>query len=146
MRTRGLIDDNEYLEQKTLLLEELESGKSKLESLKLNPSKGAKETITLLNFIRKAQDKFNGGQLVERRELITMFGQKLDLLYKELTFTPVSWLIPIKENYSALERQFLALEPLNSSNLQIENKKRTSEKVLKSSWLRRLDSNQQPRS
>ena len=100
MRTRGLIDDNEYLEQKTLLLEELESGKSKLERLKSNPSKGAKETISLLNFIRKAQDKFNGGQISERRELITMFGQKLDLLYKELTFTPVNWLIPIKENYS----------------------------------------------
>ena len=146
MRTRGLIDDVEYLEQKTELLTELETQKSKLNNLKLDPSKGAKETVTMLNFIRLAQDKFSNGNPTERRELITMFGQKLDLLYKKLTFTPVNWLIPIKENYSTLERQFLALEPLNSSNLQIKDKKRTSEKVLKSSWLRRLDSNQQPRS
>lgn len=161
MRTRGLIDDYEYLEQKTLLLGELESGKSKLESLKSNPSKGAKETITLLNFIRKAQDKFNGGQISERRELITMFGQKLDLLHKELTFTPVSWLIPIKENYSILERQFLALEPLEnndslyhkskktpvgSSAISSQNRQTLDLNLLKSTWLRRLDSNQQPRS
>lgn len=144
MRTRGLIDDSEYLEQKTLLLEELETRKSKLDNLKQNPSKGARETITLLNFICKAQDKFNGGNILERRELITMFGQKLDLLYKELTFTPVSWLIPIKENYSTLERQFLALEPRNSSNQQIEKQKRTSEEVLKFTWLRQLGSNQRP--
>jgi site-specific DNA recombinase len=142
MRTRGLLDDTEYLEQKTALLEELESRKAKLDNLKLSPGKGAKETITILNFIRKAQDKFNGGNLAERRELITMFGQKLDLLHKELTFTPVAWLIPIKNNYSTLERQFLALEPRNSSKQQIENNKRTPEEVLKSTWLRRLGSNQ----
>lgn len=110
-------------------MEELESGKSKLERLKSNPSKGAKETISLLNFIRKAQDKFNGGQISERRELITMFGQKLDLLYKELTFTPVNWLIPIKEALLTLERQFLALEPHNSKDLQIENKQKVSKRL-----------------
>lgn len=146
MRTRGLINDNEYLEQKTALLLELESQKSKLEELQQDPSKGAGETITLLNFIKKAQDKFHAGNITERRELITMFGQKLGLKDKELDFTPVAWLVPIKNGYSELERQFLALEPLNSPNQQIEKQKRTSEEVLKSTWLRRLDSNQQPRS
>ena len=142
MRTKGLIDDGEYLEQKTLLLEELESRKSKIDSLKQSPNKGAKETITLLNFIRKAQDKFSNGNISERRELIAMFGQKLDLLYKNLAFTPVNWLIPIRENYSTLERQFLALEPPISGKQQIEKNEKTSEEILISSWLRRLDSNQ----
>ena len=159
MRTRGLIDDVEYLEQKTSLLGELESRKSKLDNLRSNPSQGAKEVITLLNFIRKAQDKFNSGSVSERRELITMFGQKLDLTYKELSFTPVSWLIPIKENYSTLVRQFLALEPqekvgslpleskktpVGSSAVSSQNRQTLGLNSLNSTWLRQLGSNQRP--
>jgi site-specific DNA recombinase len=146
MRTKGLIDDNEYSEQKRLLVDELELRKAKMKAIKQNPHKGAKQTLTLLNFINKAQSKFKNGSDSEKKELLTIFGQKLVLEDKKLKFSPVSWLIPIQEGYSDLERQFLTLEPANNRNLQIENNKKTSEEVLKSSWLRRLDSNQQPRS
>jgi hypothetical protein len=159
MRTRGIIDDAEYAEQKKFLVDEIESHKSKLAALNSNSATSAKETINSLKFIQKAQKKFEDGTIDERKELITMFGQKLDLLDRKLTFTPVSWLIPIQKHYPDLERQFLALEPrkpnsslmleskktpVGSSAVLSENRQTLGLNSLNSTWLRQLGSNQRP--
>lgn len=158
IRTRGLIDDDEYINQKTSLIKEREDIKTKIEKLD-NKDTSAQEVISKLNFISKAVEKFENGNHAERKELLAMLGQKLTLKDKELDFTPVKWLIPIRDNYSTLERQFFALEPKkNQSNISHKSKKTPvgSSAVpfdklqtlglnsLNSTWLRQLGSNQRP--
>lgn len=158
MRTRELITDDEYLDQKSLLIGESEEIKNHLNKHTSSKVSGS-DIVNELNFISKAKDKFKNGDEIERKELIRIFGQKLILADKKLAFTPVDWLVPIRENYSEPERQFFALEPLENEAISCDKNKKTpvgSSVVLSknrqtlglndlnSTWLRQLGSNQRP--
>ncbi len=97
----------------------------------------ADETFT---FARYAKEDFDSDDLEKKRSVIMRLGQELTILDRTIQFTPNKYFIP--------------LEKMNESKLQLSKMVRTdsqqreigSNSIEITSWLRRLDSNQRPRS
>lgn len=135
MRSRGIIDDEELLEQKKQLTEEALKLNARLENLKNNSSISSSQIIDTLNFASKAIETFTNGNEDDQKSVLRVFGSKIGLIDKKLNLTPLDWLIPIRDNYSDLERQFLTLEPPKSAKHQRSEKQKASEEALYTTWL-----------
>ena len=118
-------------------LETLHATRNKLEYKARNWRAKADETFT---FARYAKEDFDSDDLEKKRSVIVKLGEKLSLIDRTIQFTPNKYFIP--------------LEKMNESKLLLSEMVRTdsqqgrigsSDHVI-TSWLRRLDSNQQPRS
>ena len=94
----------------------------------------------VFTFARYAKEDFDSDDLEKKRSVVVKLGEKLSILDRTIVFTPNKYFIP--------------LEKMNEKKIQLSEMVRTdfqqreigsSDHVI-TSWLRRLDSNQQPRS
>ena len=143
MRLRDLINDEEYIEQKESLSSELRRLRESLRDTEERADKWLEIAEKTFDFASTALERFQNGDPDERREIFTTLGNVFTMKDQKLTIEPCEWFVPIREQYPELERLFREVRT---------DKKATSKELemayadIKSSWLRRLDSNQQPRS
>ena len=141
MRYNGDADDDSwyYAEMQTLEeeLAELQNKRNSAEYKARNWRAKADEVFT---FARYAKEDFDGDDLEKKRSVIVKLGEIITIMDRTIQFTPNKFFIP--------------LEKMNESKLLLSEMVRTdfqqreigsSDHVI-TSWLRRLDSNQQPRS
>ena len=100
------------------------------------------KTFSFATYARKAFITAEGKAGLERKkEILLALGNTPTIKDQKLTIEPNEWLVPIKNDYPALEAEYIGLElnkmPMNKAKTEALTSVRTH-------WLRGLDSNQQP--
>lgn len=107
MRTKNLIDDEEYISQRDRLRFERE----KVDELLRNTEQRADDWLELtekaFNFATYARIHFKNGSLSVKRDILRTLGENLTLKDGRLSVTPNEWLIPLSEGYENLEKSYL---------------------------------------
>ena len=136
MRARDLLDDNEYLDEKT----KLKNSINKLElQIKGTGNQGNIE-LTKEKFIFSAyafRDYLEADK-AGKREIVFSLGQNRQIINKNLTITPHNWLMPLYDNVELFNTELAKLEPALSLVNTTQNPGLAS---LRSRWLGDKDSN-----
>ncbi len=122
MRLKGLLDDEEYLAQK----KQIKSETAKIEAGLKQPQNGKGSWVELtketFDYALYAHRKFlNGGPKVRREVLEGLAGLNCSLKDHELNIQAVEWLVPIQNDYPAIEAGYRLLEPDLSRTSGTEN-------------------------
>ncbi|MGZ6005527.1 MAG: recombinase family protein [Candidatus Saccharimonadales bacterium] len=143
LRLRELISDEEYIEQRETLVGEINRLKEQLRDTEQRAEKWLELTENAFDFATYARENFKAGGKQERRDIFTNLGNSFILRDKRLVIEPSAWFVPIQKEYPKLERDFNEVR----TNKYASSKEKTAAiTAVQSSWLRGLDSNQQPRS
>lgn len=138
MRTRDLLDDDEYIEQKNRLSLE----KTRLDQLLRSTEQRADEWLELVekafNFATYARIHFRDGSLEKKREILTTLGTNIVLEDNTLSLEVNEWLVPISRDYPEVEAAYLKVRTNKKASLTDG-----SEEMLPilESWRARRDSN-----
>ena len=106
MRTRDLLDDDEYLEQKHKLKSELIRTDDSLRNTEQRADDWLELTEKAFDFATYARARFANGTLADKRDVLRTLGKNLTLKDGHLEITPNEWLIPIAEGYPELEASY----------------------------------------
>lgn len=107
MRSRNLLDDEEYTQSKN---------RFKLAIVKLDDDLRLTEgradnwlelTEQVFDFATYARAQFQNGNLIKKRQILTTLGGNFTLLNGKLSITPNEWLIPIEKDYPSIEKSYL---------------------------------------
>ena len=141
MRYNGDADDDSwyYAEMQTLEdeLEILQKQRNNAEYKARDWRAKADETFT---FARYAKEDFDSDDLEKKRAVIVKLGERLTILDRTIQFTPNKYFIPLEQMN---EREQMSVEMVRTDSDKIKTPAFQHGSL---SWLRRLDSNQQPRS
>ena len=110
MRYRELIDDEEFLKEKTDLKQQLAKLKLQLNSTENRAEKWLELTEKTFDFARYARKEFMHGSIQQKREIFAALGQNFTLKDKKVFITPNDWFVPIEKAYPELEAKFKRLE------------------------------------
>jgi len=132
MNLNGQISEQEFIEERNKRRNEI----AKLEC-KLNETENkaeqylelSKQTFELAAYARKA---FLTCDRTTKREIFTKLGQNPTLKDGKLSIQAYEWLVPIAENYPALETEYLKLEP--TINPEAPNKKEALASIRTKWW------------
>lgn len=106
MRTRDLLNDEEYIEQRNRLKLEI----AKIDDLLRGTEQRADDWLELtekaFDFATYAKVKFANGTLDIKRDILRTLGTNLTLKDGHLSITPNEWLIPIGEQYPDIEAAY----------------------------------------
>jgi site-specific DNA recombinase len=112
MRLREMIDDAEYLKEKTRLRNEITTIKTKLKGTEQRAEGWLTLTEQTFEFACYAHKAFLFADSKTKREILsTVAGLNCTLKENLLSIKAVEWLVPIKETYPALEAKIKAFEP-----------------------------------
>lgn len=106
MRTRDLLDDNEYMEQKKVLKAELIRTDDSLRGTEQRADEWLELTERAFDFATCARVRFAEGSLMDKRDVLRTLGKNFTLKDGKLEITPNEWLIPIAEGYPELEANY----------------------------------------
>ncbi|MBD3311107.1 MAG: hypothetical protein GF349_01250 [Candidatus Magasanikbacteria bacterium] len=138
MRSKKLIDDNNFLKQKNTLEKQI----ANLKNINNNEDK-KNDSIELTKerfcFSAHALEDFNNGDKTKKKEIVTSLGSNREFKDKKVLISVHDWLNPILENAKNHNDKLTRLEPLNFPLSKRKNEALTS---LNLSWLPDLDSNQ----
>lgn len=119
MRLRDMIDDEEYLREKTRLKNELTMLRATLKGTEERADNWIKLTEQTFEFACYAHKAFLFGDAQTKREILaTISGLNCTLKDHLLKINAVEWLVPIKELYPALEAKYKAFEPTETHDAQ----------------------------
>ncbi len=107
MRTRELLDDDEYLEQKNRLKMELVRIDDALRNVEKRADNWLELTERAFDFATYARVRFRNGDLTVKRDILMTLGENFLLKDNKLTLQQSEWLIPIAEFYPAVEAEYL---------------------------------------
>ena len=107
MLTRGLLDEDEYKEQRNKLKVERSEVDNQLRSTEANSDKWMELTEKIFDFATYARIRFQDGDIMTKRDILMTLGENLTLLDGKLIIIPNEWLIPIAEHYPELEKRYL---------------------------------------
>ena len=107
MRTREPLSDDEYVQQRDRLRSELDKIQSGLGVTERRAKDWVKVTEKAFVFATTAKEAFANGDTKVKRDILMTMGEKLVLFNQRLYIEPSEWLIPIKEQYPALEKKYL---------------------------------------
>jgi hypothetical protein len=112
MRLKEMIDDLEYLEEKTKLKNEITRIKTSIKEEENNAENWLTLTAKTFEFATYAHNAFITGDAEMKREILSGI-TNLNCTLKDhlLSINTVEWLVPIQELYPELEAKYLALEP-----------------------------------
>lgn len=140
MRYRQLIDDEMFVREKNLLQTKITDLKSKLRETEVRAERWLDLTERTFNFATYARKEFLMGGLERKREILIALGKTPIIENEKLAIEANEWLVPIKNGYPALEKEYLGLE-LNKTPL---NKAKTEALTsVRARWRRVQDSNLQ---
>ncbi len=111
MRFRNLIDDEEYLRQKTQLQAKLAKLKEELGDTEHRAENWLELTEKTFEFIHYAAENYEREGFEGRRTILQGFGSLFTIRNRMLKMDPHEWLVPIGEGYPELEKEYLSLEP-----------------------------------
>ena len=139
MRMKKMIDDADYLIERTKLKAEID--KLSQDDIKLKPSKAELVELTKENFIfcAQARKEFDKGDKETRNTIIKKLGSNQTIISKNISISYHNWLIPLRNNIEKLNAELARLEPQKLGEYQRKNEALTS---LNLRWLGDLDSNQ----
>ena len=103
MRTRDLLDDDEYMVQKNKLKSELIRTDDSLRGTEQRADEWLELTERAFDFATYARVRFADGSLMDKRDVLRTLGKNFTLKDGKLEITPNEWLIPIAEGYPELE-------------------------------------------
>ncbi len=119
MRYRDLINDEEYLNEKTKLQSQIAQLKNKLRETETRAESWLELTEKTFDFATYARIRFANGDLNIKKEILSALGSNCTLKDKILSIQPNEWLKPIAEGYPAIEKEYLRSElnkkPLNKA-------------------------------
>ncbi|MCA9333907.1 recombinase family protein [Candidatus Saccharibacteria bacterium] len=108
MRTRDMLDDDEFMSQKRILKNELVRIDDLLRSTEKRADNWLELTEEAFDFATYAAIRFKTtDDAMVKRHILATLGANFVLKDQKLTITPNEWLIPIKEQYPALEKAYL---------------------------------------
>jgi DNA invertase Pin-like site-specific DNA recombinase len=110
MRYRNLIEDDEFISQRTKLKKKMVVLKQGLESIECRAEKWLELTEQTFHFARYARKSFLQGTIQEKREIFAALGQNFTMTDKKVLITANDWFVPIENAYPALEAEFNRLE------------------------------------
>lgn len=142
MRSRELLDDEEYMSKRNALKGELLRIDDMLRQTENRAEKWLKLTEEVFDFATYASIHFKNtkDKMVKRHILMTL-GANFTLKDQTLTLTPNEWLIPIAESYPAIEKAYLNVR--TNKNSTSTDREMLFDKIFQS-WYPELDSNQRP--
>ena len=139
MATRGIITDSLYIEKSAELKASLEHH----EQLSVSSIHKSRDWFQIANdSFRKltdATEKFNNGELMDKKEILLAIGQNPVIIDKKLHLTPNKWLIPVKKTAPSIRAESMRVR---TAPQQIRN---ASELAIMSSWQGHVESNHDPR-
>ena len=147
MRYKQLIDDDIFLKEKGSLQTKITQMKRELKNTNnqdaqtLNLTRKTFEFATYARATFLRANKMGRKGLELKKEILLGLGETLLMRDKKLSIEPYDWLIPIKNDYHALEQRYRRLEPDEKVSVSA---KTDSLNDVRLDWLRGLDSNQQP--
>lgn len=108
MRTRNLLDDDEYTTQRARLKDTLLRVDEGLRSTEERAESWMELTEQAFNFATYARIKFRNGDLKAKRDILMSLGTNLTLKDQKLSLEPNEWLLPIGLKYPELEKEYLS--------------------------------------
>ncbi len=111
MRLRELVTDEEYLEKKEKLQEELGSVRTRVGELDNRLDNWWKKVDKAFDFAVTAREKFIKGDEDVKRLILTAVGQNFKLKGRKLHLEPVEWLEFVSNQEKSIEKEFVRLEP-----------------------------------
>ena len=138
MRYRLLIDDETFLKEKKALQSKISQLKGKLLETESRAERWLELTEKTFNFATYANVAFANGGLELKKEIMMTLGQYPIIKNKKLIVEPYKWFVPIKNNYSVLEKEYLRLEP---TKLPPNKAKTEAIASVRARWRRGWDSN-----
>jgi len=110
MRYRQLIDDETFIKEKNKLQIIISQLKGKLRETETRAEKWLELTEKTFNFATYARKSFLTGGLELKKEILMTLGKRVIIRDKKLFVEPNDWFVPIKNDYPALEKEYLRLE------------------------------------
>jgi site-specific DNA recombinase len=111
LRLKDMIDDDEYTQEKTRLKNELAVIKTKMQGIEVQAENWLELTEQTFEFACYVHKAFLFGDAQIKREILsTVSGLNCTLKDHLLNVPKVEWLIPIKEQYPAIQKAFEAFE------------------------------------
>ncbi len=107
MRSRDLIDDDEYLETKVRLKKQQSKLDSDLRTTEERANNWLELTEQVFDFATYARVHFKEGDFNTKRQILTTLGGNFTLLDGDLSITPNEWLVPIENTYPELKKRYL---------------------------------------
>src|SRR3989344_3649426 len=111
MRYRQLIDDPTFVKEKNELQVKISQLKGELRDTESRAEKWLELTEKTFKFATYARKEFVTGGLELKREILLTLGQNPIIRNGRLVIEPNEWLVPIGNNYTALAKAYLRLEP-----------------------------------
>jgi len=141
MRMKKMIDDTDYLIERTKLKVEID--KLNQDNIKIKPSQAELVELTKENFIfcAQARKEFDKGDKETRNGIIKKLGSNQAIIGKNINISYHNWLIPLKNNIEKFNTELTRLEPPELGEYQRKNEALTS---LNLRWLPGSDSNRRP--
>lgn len=126
MRMKKMIDDADYLIERTKLKVEID--KLSQANIKVKPSKAELVELTKENFIFCAQalKEFDKGDKKTRNSIIRKLGSNQTIIDKNISISYHKWLIPLRNNIEKFNTELAGLEPRYFGEYQRKNEALTS--------------------
>lgn len=115
MRTRDLIDDHEYMRERTRLKDEQAKLRDEVEKVENRADRWLELTEETFNFATYAHSAFLKGDLQRKKEIMMALGSNPTILDGKLSIEAHPWLVPIVNEYPALEAEYHRLETMKNS-------------------------------
>lgn len=133
MRYRQLINDETFIKEKNELQIKIRRLKEKLRETETRAEKWIELTERTFNFATYARKSFLTGGLELKKEILMTLGKTPIIKDKKLSIEPNDWFISIKNDYPALEKEYLGLEPTKMPQNKAKTEALTS---VRTRWLR----------
>ncbi len=115
MRYRQLIDDETFIKEKNTLKNKIAQFKENLRETETRAEKWlelTEKTFTFATYARKAFLMAEGKAGLElKKEILLALGKTPIIKDQKLFIEPNEWFVPINNDYPALEKKYLRLEP-----------------------------------
>lgn len=142
MRARDLIDDAEYIRERDRLKAEQAELRKEIDKTENRADRWLELTEELFDFATYAHSAFLKGDLQRKKEIMMALGSNPTILDGKLRIEAHPWLVPIVNEYPALEAEYHRLEPMKNG----EDKSKSDHfATVASTWLRGWGSNPRPR-
>ncbi len=136
MRARDLIDDAEYIRERDRLKAEQAELRKEIDKTETRADRWLELTEELFDFATYAHSAFLKGDLQRKKEIMMALGSNPTILHGKLRIEAHPWLVPIVNEYPALEAEYRRLEPMKNG----EDKHKTDAfSHVSSMWLRIVD-------
>ena len=138
MKLKDQVSEEEYNAKRSRLLDDKSNIKARLDENDQRADEWLKLTERAFNFVTNAREAFVNGDNRIKKDILMALGKRITIIDEKLSIETNEWLVPIKEDYPALEEEYLRLKP--EKNLLYSGVSSNLEPI-RTRWLGREDSN-----